>query len=109
MQNDFSSIEKLVEFGLGLGVANQMMNTMNTAMAKMNTAGVDRPVNQPEIRYFVVIDQAQAGPFTEGELVQLIKAGKVNADTLVWRQGLNAWTMAGNLPETNRLILLNSK
>lgn len=109
MQNDFSSIEKLVEFGLGLGVANQMINTMNTAMAKMNTAGVDCPVNHQEVRYFAVIDQAQAGPFAEAELVQLIKTGKVNSDTLVWRQGLSAWTMAGNFPETNRLILLNGK
>ena len=106
MKNDFSSIDKLVEFGLGLGVANQMINTMNTAIEKMKVPGANSYAQQQDFRYFVVIDQAQAGPFTEEEVVQLIKSGKVTSETLVWRHGLNAWTMAENLPETNRLLLL---
>ena len=35
--------------------------------------------------------QQQVGPIAEEQLVQLKEAGRVSADTLVWREGLAAW------------------
>lgn len=37
--NSFNSIDRLLEFGMSMAVANQMINTMNYAMSNMNIAG----------------------------------------------------------------------
>ena len=34
----------------------------------------------------------QAGPVTEEQLQQLFQSGRINADTLVWREGMPDWT-----------------
>ena len=40
MDNNFNSIDRLVEFGMGMAVAQQMVNTMNYAMSNMKVPGV---------------------------------------------------------------------
>ena len=35
IMNDFSSIDRLIEFGLSIAVAQQMMNTVNTCIHQM--------------------------------------------------------------------------
>jgi uncharacterized RDD family membrane protein YckC len=50
--------------------------------------------------YYVDAGQ-QAGPITETQLSELVAAGKVRADTLVWRQGLAEWVPHGNARTAN--------
>ena len=45
----------------------------------------------------------QVGPITDAELEQLVRAGTITADTLVWREGMTDWqpyarTQAGTTP-----------
>lgn len=107
MDKDFNSVERLVEFGLGIAVARQMIATMNHAIENMVVPGAQNPIQSEVKRFFAVIDGAQAGPFTSEELATLIRDGKINEQTLVWQPGLTAWVIASNLPETNKLLLLN--
>jgi len=113
MDTEFGSVERLVEFGLGMAVANQMIATMNQAIGSMTVPGAQAPmggaVGNPLLSYFVVVDGAQAGPFNEQQLEQLIREGKVTGESLVWRTGITAWVTASNLPDVNRLLLLNKK
>ena len=44
--------------------------------------------------YFISISGQQAGPFTFEEL----KAKRITADTLIWTEGLDKWTRAGDIP-----------
>ena len=37
--DNFFSIERLVEFGLGMGIAQQMVNSMNQAMKNVHIPG----------------------------------------------------------------------
>ena len=39
IMNDFSSIDRLIEFGLSIAVAQQMMNTVNTCIHQMTIPG----------------------------------------------------------------------
>lgn len=107
MDKDFNSVERLVEFGLGIAVARQMVATMNHAIDNMSIPGAHNPVPAESKHIFVVIDGSQAGPFTSDELATLIRDGKVTEQTLVWQPGLTAWVVAEQLPETNKLLLLN--
>lgn len=136
MPTDFSSLDKLVEFGLGVGIANQMMNTMNTALARTAVPGVGvNPgvaVNQnglaptalnpntpsaaqgapaapvAEKSYYIVCDNRVAGPMTPAELEELIRRNLVTAKTFCWSPGMTGWALAEDIPEVNKYILLNS-
>ena len=123
MPTDFSSLDKLVEFGLGVGIATQMMNTMNHTIAQTAVPGVG--INpgvapQPQVQnqnspaaaqpagFYIVDGDHLAGPLSDSELDQLVKKRVVEAGTLCWRPGLEAWKMAEDIPEVNKLLLLNS-
>lgn len=136
MATDFSSLDKLVEFGLGIGIATQMMNTMNHVMAQTAIPGVGinpgqtsnaqamRQVAAPTSpahseckplsttpaprTYYIVRDERLAGPLSEDELTQLVKRGVVTNDTFCWYPGLESWSLAEDIPEVNKLLLLNS-
>ena len=108
MNNDFSSIEKLVEFGLGLSVSQQMINTMNHAVNNMVVPGIDKTrENAVTKEFYAVIEKQQAGPFSPDELVQLIKGGKITKDTLMWTSGMSSWDFAHQIPDVNKLMLLS--
>lgn len=108
MNNDFSSIERLMEFGMSMAVAQQMITTMNQAIGNMALPGAGNPIPEPKREYYVVVDGAQAGPLNDEELKQLAAQGKVNAETLVWHRALTAWRRAGDVPEVMKLVLLSN-
>jgi len=107
MNNDFSSLDRLMELGISMAVAQQMIGTMNHALNQMQTQGAGQPMIQPDIKYFAVINKAQAGPFSESEMIELIKTNRITPDTLVWKQGFSAWKLARETSEINKLLLLH--
>ncbi len=104
--NDFSSIEALVEFGLGATVAQQMVNTMNTTISTMKVPGVDNPLNDNLTAYFVVVDNQQCGPIDNEEVKTLIQSQKITKETLMWTKGMAAWKPAVELASVNALFML---
>ncbi len=107
--NSFSTIDHLVEFGMGMAIAQQMVNTMNHCIGNMQIPGAGNALNQSSssTKYHVLINNAVAGPFTEDELSTLAKAKSLTPDTMVWTQGMSGWMLAKNVPEVQKLILLN--
>jgi hypothetical protein len=106
-EHHFYSIDRLVEFGLGMGIAQQMVQTMNQTMANMRVPGAGNPMPaQPERVYYAMLDGKQAGPFSETELTRLINDKKLSKETYVWRAGLAEWKTAENVPEILRLVAL---
>ncbi len=106
MKNDFSSMERLMELGMSMAVAQQMTATMNHAIANMSTSGAGAPIPN-QVEYFVVVNGAQAGPLSENELKQLVDSKQVTADSLIWHRGLTAWKMVKEVPEANKWIVLS--
>jgi hypothetical protein len=110
-ENSFYSIDRLVEFGMGMAVAQQMVKTMNEAITTMRIPGAGNtmpppPPPAPARVYYVVFDQKQAGPFSETEVARLINEKKISKDTFIWYPGLPAWKAAENIPEILRLVAL---
>ncbi len=100
---------------MSMAVANQMVNTMNTAINKMqvpgqtyagSTLGAATIAQEPAT--YIVADNNVAGPFSADELPTLVKRNHLNAQTLVWRPGMNAWKYAHQVAEVNKYILLYS-
>lgn len=104
---DFSSIDRLIEFGIGMGLAQQMIRTMNYSIRNMVVPGVGHNLNQqPSVNYYVIVDNTQAGPLNETELVELISQNKISEETLMWSPGMKAWKFAKNIPSVYKLIIM---
>lgn len=107
MENSFYSIDRLVEFGMGLAVAQQMVRTMNDSMQNMYVPGAMNTMQQPINNiYHVIMDGKQSGPYTESELSRLIAAKKVTKDTYIWKPSMKDWQKAENIPDVLRLVAL---
>lgn len=106
MNNDFSSLDKLMELGLSMTVAQQMMKTMNHALNTMQSPGYGQQMIQDNTKYYVVIDGNQSGPFSESEMETLVKNNRLKTDTLIWKAGLSGWKYANEICEINKLFVL---
>lgn len=105
--NDFFSLDRLLEFGLGMGMAQQMINVMNQSMKSMYIPGSVQSMPQPiTSMYYVAIDGQQIGPLNESELMGLIRDKKVSKDTLAWMPGMTTWFPIENVPAILKLIAL---
>jgi hypothetical protein len=104
--NNFNSIEKMMEFGMSMAVAQQMMQTMNHAMSQMQTPqfnNVNMPVPAPK-QFYALVNDIPQGPFTESELTGHIVAGRVQKTTMVWLQGIPSWMPAEQVLDENKLF-----
>lgn len=105
--NSFFSMDRLIEFGLGMGVAQQMINVMNQSMRSMYVPGSVQSMPQPaQSIYYVAIDGKAVGPLNDSELSQLISQKKVNKDTLAWVPGMTSWQHIENVPAILKVIAL---
>lgn len=116
MSTDFSSIDRLIEFGIGMSLAQQMVYTMNNAMNNMQVPGVNAgTTGQAQVasrplavtQWYTIVNDRQVGPLNTDELTRLIDDGDVQENTLMWRPGMPGWVMACNIPEINKIFLLN--
>jgi hypothetical protein len=104
--NNFNSIEKMMEFGMSMSIAQQMMQTMNHAMSQMQTPqfnNVNIPVPAPK-QFYALVNDIPQGPFTESELTGYIVAGRVQKTTMVWLHGMPSWMPAEQVIDVNKLF-----
>ena len=101
--NDFNSIEKLVEFGLGLSIAQQMVTMMNTSMQTMHIPGQIIPAPQKE--WFLAKNGKSHGPYSEKEVKAKLNNKEITKDTFVWCVGMPVWKTAAETPEFLKLLL----
>ena len=100
-------IDRLVDFGLGMGIANQMVGVMNQYMRTMDIPGSIKSMSQPVAPiYYVAIDKKPIGPLNDGEMAALISQKKVNKDTLAWMPGMMGWQPIENVPAILKIVAL---
>lgn|SRR5574344_2005168 len=117
--NSFYSMDKLVEFGMGISVAKQMAKSMNEIMEESRLPDNNLVISQTpyaqgcsasavpqELFFYIVLDGKQAGPFSESEVGRLCNEKKITKDTLVWTQHMTEWKKAEDVPQVLRLIAL---
>jgi membrane protease subunit (stomatin/prohibitin family) len=83
--------------GMNMMNQNNMMN--NNQNQNQNQNKNNMPPPPPVISYFVAVNGQQSGPFDLTQLTQFAAQGQFNAQTMVWKQGMAAWTAAGQVPE----------
>ena len=107
MSTDFYSMDKLVEFGMSMAIANQMASSMNQSLNQMQVPGAGKamPTN-PDSIYFAAIDGKQSGPYSLTELSRLIAEKKIVKETYIWKPGMAKWELAENVSEVLRLVAI---
>lgn len=109
--------------GMGLAMANQMggmygnpaMGMMAPGMmgAGMMGAGMAQaaggaaappPPPQQAATWYVSVGGQQQGPLPASGLSQLAQQGQLTAETMVWKQGMAAWSAAGQVSELSPLL-----
>ena len=54
--------------------------------------------------WHVVVDGEQVGPLSEAEVKDRLRQGKINSDTLVWKEGFADWMQLSTVPELTALL-----
>ena len=102
--------------GVGLMMSGQMAQTARSAGGAPTPWGAAPAAPQPtpapvasptapappplpgQKPFFLAIDNKQAGPFPVAVLPQYVASGQLTRDTLVWAEGMPAWTKAAEVP-----------
>lgn len=103
--NNFSSLDRLVEFGLGMGMAQQMINMMNQTMQNMQIPSTAIPVHQKYVDWYIVFEEKPSGPFSEKEIKKMLMEGLITKESLVWCTGMSDWQKAECTPSILKLFL----
>ena len=106
--NNFFSIDRLVEFGMGVAMAQQMVHMMNQSIQSMYVPGSIQSMPQstmPQI-YYVAQAEQTIGPLNDRELSQMISREQVTKDTLAWMPGMTAWQPVEKIPAILKLVAL---
>jgi membrane protease subunit (stomatin/prohibitin family) len=91
---------------MGMGIGFAMAQQMAQQMTGQQTAGAGAPAPIPggQKMYFVAVNGQQTGPFTLPELQQKVMQGQLTSQSLVWAQGMPAWTAADAVTELSQLF-----
>jgi hypothetical protein len=87
----------------GYQMANQMSQAMGAAQSGAANAAAPPPLPGGNI-YFASVGGQRVGPLGLDELGAKIKAGEITGKTLVWKQGMSAWTAAESVGELGSLL-----
>lgn len=108
MDNEsFYSIDRLVEFGMGMAMAQQMVGMMNQTMRQMYVPGCIQSMPAAQaLSIYVGIDGKPIGPLNESEFTKMVSDKKVTCSTLVWMPGMIGWKPIDQVPDALRIIAL---
>ena len=88
---------------MGGAMGGQMAGMMNQMGQNMNQQQ-NTPPPPPQIEYSVSVNGQTAGPFNMQQLQQMVQNGQLTQNTHVWKQGMAAWELAGNVQELSSLF-----
>ena len=98
--------------GMGMGMGFAMANQMGQAFGGQNqqnqpaqTAPAAGPPPLPRaVSYYIAVNGQQTGPFDMNALKQKAASGELGRETLVWKNGMAAWSAAGEVQELSSVF-----
>ena len=102
----FNPAGMMTGMAMGGAMGQQMAGMMNQMGQQMNTQAATPPPFPGAaipVQYYIGVNGQSAGPYDWAQLQQLVMNGHLNANTLVWKQGMAAWVAAGTIQELSPL------
>ena len=102
----FNPAAMMASMAVGGVVGQNIAGVMGNAMSGMNTMGQPgmTPPPIPVVSYHVAVNGQATGPFDIPMLAQMVTAGQLTADSLVWKNGMAQWAKAGTIDELKNLF-----
>lgn len=104
----------MMGMAMGGAMGSQMAGMMNgfgqqaqpqqPQQAPPMPGGAPVPPTMPSVQYMVAINGQQYGPYNMQQMQQMAQSGQINAQVLVWAQGMPQWIAAGSVPELAQLF-----
>jgi membrane protease subunit (stomatin/prohibitin family) len=85
---------------VGMGIGGAMGNQMGGMMTNLNKM----PPPPPVLLYHISLNGQQSGPYNFEQLKQLVQNGQFSKNHYVWKEGMSAWELAGNVTELSSLF-----
>ena len=93
-----------IGMGVGMGMGNMMTNMFNNQNTNQNQNNGVVPPPPPRVQFHVVVNGAQAGPFTLQQLQLMASSGQLTKTSLVWKAGMPNWLAADTQAELSTLF-----
>lgn len=91
--------------GLGGTMGGMLGNAAANQPASPANSGPGTPPPIPSSApIFIAVDGTRHGPFEMAMVAMKARAGELTGDTLVWRQGMDGWKPAKDVPELAAMI-----
>lgn len=102
----FNPAAMMTGMAIGGAMGQNIAGTMNNMMSSMNQpqAGMTPPPI-PTVAYNVVVNNSASGPFDMTTLAQMVLAGTLTMETLVWKAGMGSWVKAGTIQELQEIFI----
>lgn len=104
-EQNFPTLDRLLDFGLSMSMAQQMVNMMNNTMKTMQMPETAKPIQSRVLEWYIVIDNKASGPFSEAEIKRLLLEKKIDKDSLVWCSGMSNWQAIEQTPAILKLFM----
>lgn len=103
----FFSIDRLLEFGMGMAMAQQMVGVMNQTMKQMYIPGSGQSMPSPQTQpLYVAVDGKPVGPITESDFSRMVADRQVTKDSLAWMPGMTGWKPIEQVPAILKIVAL---
>ncbi|MEM7738390.1 MAG: SPFH domain-containing protein [Deinococcota bacterium] len=103
-----------VGMGAGIGLGQQMGQAFNQPTSSAPPApgqappAPGSPPPLPQVQFHLAINGQTHGPYDMNALRSYAQSGHLQADTLVWREGMSGWQAAKDTPELASLFQSSS-
>jgi hypothetical protein len=91
----------VVHSGVGFGahVGGTLCGAGLIALEKLRLRNQPAVVSQPvqPAAIYLFLNDAQSGPFTLGQVRQMLSLGSISSETLYWKEGLDDWRAVDEL------------
>ena len=102
----FNPAAMMAGMAVGGAVGQNIAGTMSGMVAGVNQpiqAGTTPPP-VPTTAYHIAVNGQATGPYDMSTLAQMVSAGQLKADSLVWKAGMAEWVKAGAVDELKGLF-----
>ena len=104
----FNPAAMMAGMAVGGAVGQNIAGTMNGMMSGMNQPAQQgtTPPPIPNVAYHLAVNGQATGPYDLNMLRQMATAGQLNADSLVWKNGMSEWAKAGTIDELKSIFVV---
>jgi membrane protease subunit (stomatin/prohibitin family) len=93
---------------MGMMMGGQMAGGVSNALVQEQPQAAPTAAAPPPIpggvKYFVAVNGQQTGPFEMATLQSMANSGSLTRETMVWKEGMAAWSAASSVPELSTLF-----